>query len=46
MPEREILRIQEILNNRPRKTLGFKTPKEIFMKEVFRKKEYKNMLMR
>ena len=43
--EREILRVQDILNNRPRKILKFKTPKEVFMKEVFRKKKYKNMLM-
>jgi len=45
IPEWEILKIQELLNNRPRKTLGFKTPKEVFMKEVLRKQEYKNMLM-
>jgi IS30 family transposase len=43
--EREILKVQELLNSRPRDTLDFKTPKEIFMEEVFRNKKYKNMLM-
>ena len=44
IPEWEILKVQELLNNRPRKTLGFKTPKEVFVKEVFNKQEYKHML--
>jgi IS30 family transposase len=34
---REILMIQNRLNNRPRKTLGFKTPSEVFLKEIARK---------
>ena len=33
----EIIMIQNKLNNRPRKALGYKTPSEIFMKEVSRK---------
>jgi transposase, IS30 family len=45
IPEREILKVQELLNSRPRDTLDFKTPKEIFMEEVFKNKKYKNMLM-
>ena len=40
----EILRVQNILNNRPRKTLGYKTPKEVFItglrkEKVYRKRE-------
>lgn len=31
---KEIKRVQDELNERPRKTLGFKTPKEVFEKEV------------
>lgn len=42
--EREILKVQDLLNNRPRKTLGFKTPKEVFIENLLRKKEYKNIL--
>jgi|AntAceMinimDraft_15_1070371.scaffolds.fasta_scaffold41419_1 IS30 family transposase len=36
----EILRVQNLLNERPRKTLGFKTPKEVLTKELFNRKEY------
>jgi transposase, IS30 family len=38
--EEEILRVQNLLNERPRKTLGFKTPKEVLTKELFNQKEY------
>lgn len=31
--EKEVLQVVEKLNNRPRKTLGYKTPNEIFFKE-------------
>jgi len=34
----EIMMIQNKLNHRPRKTLGYKTPFEVFMKEISRKK--------
>ncbi len=30
--DREINRVMERLNNRPRKTLGYKTPNEVFFK--------------
>jgi len=33
----EMIMIQNKLNNRPRKALGYKTPNEVFMKEVSRK---------
>ena len=35
--DKEIMMIQNKLNNRPRKTLGYKTPSEIFYKEIVRK---------
>ena len=35
--ERELIKVQSLLNDRPRKTLKFKTPKELFTKEVLRK---------
>ena len=40
----EILRVQNILNNRPRKTLGYNTPREVFIaglrkEKVYRKRE-------
>jgi len=35
--DKEIIQIQNDLNNRPRKTLGYKTPAEVFYKEVSRK---------
>jgi len=34
--DKEIIQIQNDLNNRPRKTLGYKTPAEVFYKEVSR----------
>ncbi len=44
IPEWEVLKVQELLNNRPRKTLGFKTPKQVFVKEVLKNKKYAEML--
>lgn len=35
--DKEIVMIQNKLNHRPRKSLGYKTPFEVFMKEVSRK---------
>ena len=35
--DKEIMMIQNKLNNRPRKTLGYRTPSEIFYKEIIRK---------
>jgi IS30 family transposase len=34
---KEIIQIQNDLNNRPRKTLGYETPAEVFYKAVSRK---------
>jgi hypothetical protein len=40
--ERELIKIQNLLNVRPRKTLGFNnTPKELFIKEVLKKRVQK-----
>jgi len=39
--EREIIRIQDLLNNRPRKRLNFMTPKEVFIKEIMKIEKYK-----
>jgi len=35
--DKEIKMIQNSLNNRPRKALGYKTPAEVFYKEISRK---------
>ena len=35
--DKEIMMIQNSLNNRPRKSLGYKTPAEVFYKEISRK---------
>ncbi len=35
--ERELVKAQNLLNDRPGKTLGFKAPKELFTKEVLKK---------
>jgi IS30 family transposase len=35
--KKEIKRVQDELNERPRKTLGFRTPKEVFHKEILYK---------
>ncbi len=42
--ERDLLNTQEMLNNRPRKCLGYQTPKEVFIKEVFKNPQYKNIV--
>jgi len=39
--EREIIRVQYLLNNRPRKRLNFMTPKEVFIKEIMKIEKYK-----
>lgn len=41
--ERELLKVQDLINERPRKTLGFKTPKEIFIKEVMKTNTYRTI---
>ena len=38
--EYELIRVQNLLNERPRKILGFKTPKEVFLKELLKKEKY------
>ena len=42
--ERELEKVQNLLNDRPRKTLGFKTPKEVFTKEILEKEEFRILL--
>lgn len=44
--EGELLHFQNLLNNRPRKSLNFKTPNEVFINEVVRKEEFKNIFQR
>jgi len=34
--EQELKTVQEKLNNRPRKVLGYRTPNEVFMSELFK----------
>ena len=41
---RELVKVQNLLNERPRKTLGFKTPKELFTKEILKKEEFRILL--
>lgn len=38
--DRELLKTQDMLNNRPRKCLGYMTPNEAFMKEVLKSQTY------
>lgn len=42
--ERDLLKTQDMLNDRPRKCLGYKTPKEVFIKEVFKNHNYKDIV--
>lgn len=42
--ERDLLKTQYMLNDRPRKCLGYKTPKEVFIKEVFKNHNYKDIV--
>lgn len=42
--ERELVKVQDLLNERPRKVLGFKTPKEVFTEEMLKEEKYKRML--
>ena len=37
----EILRVQNILNSRPRKTLAYRTPKEVFIGGLHKQKVYR-----
>jgi len=40
--ERELTRMQNLLNERPRKALEFKTPKEVFIEELLKQEKYAN----
>lgn len=42
--ERELIKVQNLLNERPRKVLGFKTPKEVFTEEMLKEEKYRKML--
>ena len=42
--ERELIKVQYLLNERPRKVLGFKTPKEVFIEDLAKKEKYRNLL--
>jgi len=43
--DEELLRVQHLLNDRPRKTLGFKTPKEVLTSELLNRTEYMKLLI-
>ncbi len=43
--EREFIKVQHLLNERPRKCLGYKTPKQVFMKELLKNTKYCNTLI-
>jgi len=42
--ERELIKVQNLLNERPRKTLNFQTPKEVFLKGILKIEKYKKLL--
>ncbi len=44
VPERELARVQNLLNERPRKNLGFKTPKEVFISELMKQEKYQKLV--
>ena len=42
--DEEILRVQNLINERPRKSLNYKTPKEVLYKDLLSKNSYSNIL--
>ena len=42
--DEDILRVQNLINERPRKSLNYKTPKEVLYKELLSKNTYSNIL--
>jgi len=40
----DILRVQNLINERPRKSLNYKTPKEVLFKDLLSKNSYSNIL--
>ena len=42
--DEEILRVQNLINERPRKSLNYKTPKEVLYKDLLLKNIYSNIL--
>lgn len=44
VPDYELAKIQNLLNCRPRKILGFRSPMEVFAEEVLKQKKFKAML--
>lgn len=38
--ERELIKVQNLLNNRPRRRLNFRTPKEVFTEELLKQEKY------
>ena len=41
--EFEIANVQNLLNERPRKILGFRTPKEVFIEEILKEVKFRLM---
>lgn len=44
IPDYELAKTQKLLNNRPRKMLGFRSPAEVFTEEVLKQEKFKEML--
>jgi IS30 family transposase len=44
VPEWEVTKVQNLLNERPRKNLGFKTPKEVFISELMKQEKYQKLV--
>jgi transposase, IS30 family len=44
VPEEDILRVQNLINERPRKLLNYKTPKEVLYEELISKNSHRNIL--
>ena len=42
--DEDILRVQNLINERPRKSLNYKTPKEVLYQELISKNSYSNIL--
>lgn len=44
IPEWKLAKVQNLLNERPKKNLGFKTPKEVFISEMMKQKKYQQLV--
>lgn len=44
IPDYELAKTQKLLNSRPRKLLGYRSPAEVFTEEILRQEKFKEML--